>query len=52
MLSWKEKRSASCGEVTITSLGTSNFEQNCGIPEKKYHRTTENKFSYPEGPKF
>jgi hypothetical protein len=44
----KAKNQQVVGKLPQISLGTPNFDQTCGIAEKKYQRTTKKKFSYPE----
>jgi hypothetical protein len=49
----KEKKNQQVvGKLPKIPLGTSNFDQTCGIAEKKYQRPTKKKISYSEGPKF
>jgi hypothetical protein len=47
----KDKKHQVVGKLSYIPLGTSNFDQTCGIAEKKYHRTKKNKISYLEGSK-
>jgi hypothetical protein len=47
--SGKDKKQQVVGKLPYIPIGTSNFDQNCGIVEKKYQRTRKKKVSYLEG---